>query len=177
MRRKTDGADRPIELRDVLNAQYRAALSMLRQAVHDCPDGLWRSGQGHNAPYWRITFHALFFTHFYLLAHPSGLQRWPKHRGQLEDLSGPAATETEVYSKADMLEYCEYIEGMLDDRLDAMDLAAPDCGFHWYKQGKLEHQLNSIRHIQHHIGQLADRLRAVTGKGIAWPTAAVGNVT
>jgi hypothetical protein len=33
---------------------------------------------------------------------------------------------------------------------------------------RLEHQVVSIRHLQHHAAQLADRLRAWAGIGIDW---------
>ena len=31
-----------------------------------------------------------------------------------------------------------------------------------------EVRLNNIRHLQHHTGQLADRLRTAAGIGVAW---------
>ena len=37
-----------------------------------------------------------------------------------------------------------------------------------YKVPKLEHQIISLRHIQHHAAQLADRLRATADVGIDW---------
>jgi hypothetical protein len=52
--------------------------------------------------------------------------------------------------------------------VDRLDLTAPTSGFSWYRMSKLEHQLLNLRHIQHHTGQLADRLRRETNKGIAW---------
>jgi hypothetical protein len=33
---------------------------------------------------------------------------------------------------------------------------------------KLDHLILSIRHVQHHAGQLADRLRDGAGIGIGW---------
>ena len=49
-----------------------------------------------------------------------------------------------------------------------MDLLDPQCGFPWYKVSKLEHQLVSLRHVQHHAAQLADRLRAEVDHGVRW---------
>ncbi len=42
---------------------------------------------------------------------------------------------------------------MAQTRLDA------DSGFYWLPFNKFELQLYNIRHIQHHTGQLTDRLR------------------
>jgi hypothetical protein len=56
----------------------------------------------------------------------------------------------------------------IDSAVDAMDLAAPQCGFPWYKMGTLEHQLVNIRHIQHHGAILASRLCTRAGVAIDW---------
>jgi hypothetical protein len=161
-------AERPIEIRAVLKAQYRASLQMLQQAIEQCPDALWLSADGHDAPYWRLAFHALFFTHFYLQKDHHSMTRWPKHRGQLQDLSGPPAAANDVYTKAELLEYLGFCREILDRCIGAMDLTSPDCGFPWYTQGKLEHQINNIRHLQHHTAQLGDRLRSATKRGLDW---------
>jgi hypothetical protein len=144
---------------------------MMRQAIVQCPPELWVSAQGHAAPCWRVAFHALFFTHFYLHKNHRSMKRWAKHRGDrghLEDLSGPPAAAEDVYTQAELLEYLEFCLEMLDRSLAAMDLASADCGFPWYEQGKLEHQINNIRHLQHHAAQLGDRLGSATGHGIDW---------
>lgn len=163
----------PTSLPAVLKSQYRSALHMLAAAIEKCPDALWTSTDSHAAPYWRIAFHVLFFTHFYLQPDKDHMSRWPKHRDHLQDLSGPPADPADVYTRQDMLDYLAFCRQILDPCIDAMDLASPDCGFPWYRQGKLEHQLNNLRHLQHHTAQLADRLRAATAQGIDWPTAPV----
>ena len=43
-----------------------------------------------------------------------------------------------------------------------------------YKLPKLEHQIVNIRHIEHHMAQLADRLRSSAGIGIQWVGACRG---
>lgn len=158
---------RPTDPRSVLKAQYRMALKMLEHAIDKCPESLWLSAEGHGAAYWRLTFHTLFFTHFYLQKDQHSMVRWPKHRGQLQDPDCPLGSFV-PYTKAEMTEYLEFCRSMLDGCIDAMDLSSPDCGFPWYKEGKLEHQINNIRHIQHHTAQLADRLRSATGTGPDW---------
>jgi hypothetical protein len=57
---------------------------------------------------------------------------------------------------------------MVDARVDALDLSAPQCGFPWYKMTTLEHQIVSIRHIQHHASALSMRLRRSAGIEIDW---------
>src|SRR5437016_11355850 len=52
-------------MRPVLKSQYHASLAMLRDTIERCPDALWTSGDYLN-PFWRIAYHALYYTHFYL---------------------------------------------------------------------------------------------------------------
>ena len=60
---------------------------------------------------------------------------------------------------------------MIDDAVDASDLDRTESGFSWYRMSKLEHQFVSIRHIQHHAGQLIDRVRSAADIGIGWVAA------
>jgi hypothetical protein len=57
---------------------------------------------------------------------------------------------------------------MVDAAVDRLDLTAPESGFYWYRMSKLEHQFVNLRHIQHHTGQLADRLRQEADRGVEW---------
>ncbi len=57
---------------------------------------------------------------------------------------------------------------MVDAAVDGLDLEAPECGFWWYKLPKLDHQINNIRHIQHHAALLSGRLRQATGTDVEW---------
>jgi hypothetical protein len=55
-----------MDLRAALKEQYHAGLAMLAECVEKCPDDLWTSGT-HPRTFWRIAFHAAFFTHNYLV--------------------------------------------------------------------------------------------------------------
>jgi hypothetical protein len=57
---------------------------------------------------------------------------------------------------------------MIDSAVDRLDLNEPESGFSWYKMSKLEHQFVNLRHIQHHTGQLAERIRQATGGAVGW---------
>jgi uncharacterized damage-inducible protein DinB len=43
-------------------------------------------------------------------------------------------------------------------------------GFDWLPTNRMELHLYNIRHIQHHTGQLVERLRQNGVKGIRWET-------
>jgi hypothetical protein len=160
-------------LRTILKSQYRAALAMLGQALERCPDDLW-AHDSHPNPFWHVAYHALFYTHLYLQPGEADFRPWGKHRNEYQFL-GPLPWPPhrlpnigEPYSKAEIQEYLGICDGMIGAAVDRLDLQAPQCGFWWYSVSKLEHQLVSIRHLQHHTAQLADRLRARAGIGIDW---------
>lgn len=164
------------ELRDMLERQYRAALDMHRSAVDQCPAELWADGEHVNA-FWQIAYHALFFTHLYLMPHADDYDPWPGHQTnvQHEDgLTGEGDPESSApllprpYTREEVLAYWDFCDVRLGEWLDSIDLASSASGFYWYPVSKLEHQLVNIRHLQHHTAQLADRLRKGADRGVAW---------
>ena len=72
------------------------------------------------------------------------------------------------YTREQALAYWRFCDEMVDEGVEALDLQAAECGFSWYPLSKLEHQLVNLRHLQHGAAQLADRLRAAAGIGVAW---------
>jgi hypothetical protein len=162
-------------LRDPLKRQYRAALLMLRDAVERCPDALWDDPAPTNT-FWQVAYHTLYFTHLYLQPSEAAFVPWTGHQAgvQHEDgIAGPADPASPLplvpdpYTKDQVLAYLEHVHASVDG-VDALDLGAATSGFWWYPMGKLEHQLVNLRHVQHHVGQLADRVRAATGDGVRW---------
>ncbi len=155
-----------MDVRAALKSQYHAALDMLQQAIERCPDELWAGGD-HPLPFWQVAYHTEFFTHFYLSADVASFERWPQHRGGLETL-GSLPQGTEPATRAVVLEYHRFCVDLVDGAVDALDLDAPECGFPWYRLPKLDHQLNNIRHIQHHAAQLSERVKAAGAPGVDW---------
>jgi hypothetical protein len=163
-------------IRFVLKSQYHGALAMLRQSVELCPENLWTHSEHRNA-FWQVAYHALYFTHLYLQPNESSFRPWDQHQTDVQNPDGIAAPPDpkstlplipEQYSKAQVLSYCDFCDGIVDNAVEALDLRSADCGFHWYKVSKLEHQFVNIRHIQHHTGQLADRLRDAADLSVPW---------
>jgi hypothetical protein len=163
-------------LRTILKSQYHATLTMLRETIQRCPDDVWFSTEHVNA-FWQIAYHALFFAHLYLQPNEAAFRSWEHHQADVQNPDGiggppdPNSTRPlipEPYTKAEVLAYWSVCDQMVDSAVDALDLQSPDSGFHWYKVPKLEHQIVNIRHIEHHMAQLADRLRSSSGIGIQW---------
>ncbi len=58
---------------------------MLKQAIELCPDGLWTGGN-YPVPFWRVAYHALFYTHLYLQPDEKAFRPWEHHRDQYQFL-------------------------------------------------------------------------------------------
>ncbi|HRC86321.1 MAG TPA: DinB family protein [Thermoanaerobaculia bacterium] len=163
-------------LRTMLKSQYHASLAMLREAIELCPDATWEADGHTNAP-WQLAYHALFFAHFYLQPNEAAFRPWPGHQAQVQNPDGiggppepgnPLPVTPDPYSKSQALEYWSFCDALVDSAVDALDLWSPESGFPWYPIPKLEHQLVNLRHIQHHMAQLADRVRATRNLGVRW---------
>ena len=156
-----------------LKSQYHASLAMLLEAIERCPPSLWTSDQYAN-PFWQVAYHALYYTDLYLEQTEAAFSPWEHHRpGQHRfEARTDAATTLTPYSVGEMLTYCRRCQAKVDSAVDRLDLSATESGFSWYRMTKVEHQLVNLRHLQHHTGQLADRLRQVAALGVRWVGAA-----
>ena len=143
--------------------QYGASLAMLRQAIDTCPKSLWLAPEYPNR-FWHIAYHAVYYTNFYLQPTEADFRPWAKHKPDAQYL----ARKIEVpYSKSEVSEFHEICCAEVEAKVPAIDLEAPS-GFPWLSFNKLELQFYNIRHLQHHTGQLADRLRTAMNIGTPW---------
>jgi hypothetical protein len=160
---------------EILSKQYRASMAMLKEAITKCPESLWLAPEYPNK-FWHIAYHVLYCTHVYLQDSLEAFTPWKKHRENyqwLGRLPWPPHDEPKIgapYSKEEILEYFEVCWQGIDAKVPGLDFNAPS-GFHWLPFNKLELQLYNIRHIQHHAGQMIDRLRTVEGIGTGWVVA------
>jgi hypothetical protein len=158
-----------MEMRQALKEQYHAGLAMLAECVEKCPEGMWLEGE-HPRTFWRIAFHAAFFTHLYLGQNEKAFQAWSGRREGIHPglWDRPAEVEpyelpegAEVYRKHEILGYIQFIDVLIDPTVDQLNLASDETGFSWYpNMSKLSHQLMNLRHLQGHVGQLSELLMA-----------------
>jgi hypothetical protein len=146
----------------VIQSQYLAALAMLEQAVQKCPASVWDDAQDKNR-FWLFAFHTLFFTHLYLQPTEEEFVRWHKHREEVDN----EPFVGEPYTPAEILEYIDFCRDQVAQQLPKLDYTAPS-GFSWLPFNKLELQFYNIRHIQHHTGELYERLGTRAGVELRW---------
>jgi hypothetical protein len=145
-----------MDVRTTIISQYQAALAMLKQTILACPDSLWHNPTDQNK-FSQIAYHALFYTHLYLQESEGAFRLWPAHREEYRLGGGDAAAPAEPATKATVLEYLAFCQQQVVEKIPATGLDAAS-GFDWLNFTKLELQFYSIRHIQHHVGELMERL-------------------
>ncbi len=128
----------------VIGRQFAAAIQMLRSAIEACPDDLW-DDRADGTPFWHLTYHALFYTDFYLSDDVETFQARDYHEDKAHFLPG---------------DYQEYG--------GVVTTPGKGCGFSWYELNVGEFLLNNLRHTQHHTGQLIALLRRRADIGIDW---------
>jgi hypothetical protein len=145
---------------------------MLKDAIQACPDALWTDA-GYTNPFWHVAYHALFYTHLYVQRAGEDFAPWERHREQYEFL-GPMPWPPhekpkigEPYTVEDVLDYHAFCAAQVDEIVPTLDLEA-ESGFPWVPLSKLGLQIYNIRHLQHHTGQLVERLRTGAEVGVNW---------
>jgi hypothetical protein len=165
-----------MDMRGALKEQFHAGLAMLAECVEKCPDDLWVSGV-YPRFYWRIAFHAAFFTQLGLGKDLSAFEPWPGRREGIHEglWETPEYVEpyelpdgVERYSQVEIGAYIQFVDGLVDRLLDDIDLESESSGFPWYQNmSKVSNVLMNLRHVQGHVGQLSELLMA-RGIDISW---------
>jgi hypothetical protein len=140
-----------------IQSQYLASLEMLKQVIVKCPETLW-DAPGNQDKFWRKSYHALFYAHLYLQNAEKDFVPWEKHH----DPDGEMP-----FTKEEVLEYLSFVEQEVIDCVPRTNLEA-ESGFYWLPFDKLELQLYNLRHIQHHTGELYERLGTQENIELDW---------
>lgn len=148
----------------MLAGQFQAALCMLDDCIGKCPLQQW-DGLIAKYPFWQVAYHTLCFADLYLTPggeaafglrpdlHPAGWSEfndeYPSRRFEKAELAAYAAT---CRAKAEQTLAAETRES----------LTAPS-GFARLGFTRGELHIYTIRHMQHHAGQLSAFLRRIDG--------------
>ncbi len=158
----------------ILVSQYKAALYMFRQAIEKVPADEWNTNEYKN-PHWQIAYHTIWTTKFYLGPNPESLMPWPGSIAGAEHLGGkeewenpePGVVVAGYQSKEEIISFIENTEAILNQSVEALPFEEY-TGFDWYPYTRFEFHINNIRHIQHHAGQIIERLKAKGFSGFHW---------
>ena len=149
-----------MNIKQVIQSQYLAALAMLKQVIVLCPEALWNA-PGNQDEVWKKSYHVLFYTHLYLQKAEKDFVPWEKHRDPRGDM---------LFTQAEVLEYLDFVEDQVLASIPSTDLQG-DSGFSWLPFSKLELQFYNIRHIQQHTGELYERLGSYEKIKLDWVSA------
>lgn len=138
--------------------QFGAAIDMLENAMHACPEELW-GDRSKNPEFWYVTYHTLFWLDMYLSDSPDGFT--PPAPFGLEELDPAGVLPDRVYTKAELQTYLEHgrqkcrtvIANLTDEK------ARQQSGFRRREMSVTEFLLYQMRHVQHHAAQLNLMLR------------------
>ena len=154
-----------------LTSQYIASLQMLKKSIEHCPDALWNDNKYTNF-FWQVIYHTLHYTNLYLSKNEESFKPWEKHIDNwhlFEHLNNKLnrKAETFQYSKSELMEYATLIADHVENRIIEEELNE-HSGFEWLPMNKLQLHLYTLRHLQHHIGQVNERLRQYGILGLTW---------
>src|SRR5215510_11473417 len=155
--------------------QFGAAIDMLENAMHACPDDLWSNADEKPAwvkksvvGFWYVVYHTLFWLDFYLSESEQGFV--PPAPFTLDELDPAGLLPERPYTRDELQRYLDHgrkkcraaIEALTDEKAHAQrKLSSGEvCG--------AELILYNMRHVQHHAAQLNLLLRQTIDSAPAW---------
>ncbi len=154
--------------------QFGAAIDMLDNALHACPDRLWqerlyteRSIRPEFAEFWYVAYHTLFWLDLYLSDSAEGFA--PPAPFTLSELETELLPER-VYTKAELQTYLEYDRNKCRAKLETLTdaLVPQQCRPDWPDMSVAELLLYNMRHVQEHAAQLSLFLGQRVGSAPGW---------
>lgn len=139
--------------------QFEAALAQLTACIRVCPPEHWDATIG-KYPFWHVAYHALMYVDCYLAPSNDAFvprpQYLPAGRAELED-----EFPSRHFAQSEILAYAQQLRTEVAPAINRETPATLEgpSGFAHIPITRAEHHLHSIRHIQHHTGQLSAVLR------------------
>lgn len=152
---------------EILWQQFGAAIDMLANAMDACPGEVW-ADRSRRPEFWHVAYHTLFFLDLCLAGSLESFA--PPAPFTLSELDPAGILPERPYSKEELASYLAHcrkkcraaIEGLTDDA------ARRRCRFEWLDLSYAELLLYTMRHVQHHAGQLNLILRLATDAAPRW---------
>ena len=147
--------------------QFGAAIDMLENAIVACPANVWGDRPGWHE-FWYLASHTLFFLDYYMSETAEGFAPPPPFG--LEELDPDGVLPPRVYTKEELLTYLEHCRvktrkaiGSLTDEKAGQEAVSLRPGLTF-----VELYLYTMRHVQHHAGQLNLILRQKIDSAPGW---------
>jgi len=158
-------------MQNELISQFKSALQMLQNNIEICPDALWNDASYTNI-YWQIVYHTLHYTRLYLSTSEETFIPWAEHHANWHrfgkvNSDEKRGTTSFQYSKLALLSYVAQTNEDVESQINDKEFYKPS-GFEWLKMNRLEVHLYNLRHLQHHTGQLTERLQQNNVSGLIW---------
>ena len=148
-------------LKEIIAAQYEAALAMLNECIVKCPEEHW-DGLIAKYPFWQVAYHVLCCVDCDLEVSEEAFKpRADLHPAGMADLNDEYPSRR--FTKEELVRYTAICLEKLQTKVAAetqATLEAP-CGYSRRSFSHAELYLFSMRHVQHHTGQLSAFLRRV----------------
>jgi hypothetical protein len=142
---------------ELIGQQFGAALDMLENAIHACPDDQWDKP----SKFWYLAYHTAFWTDYYLSDTPMENDYHPPKPFSLSEFEDGALPER-VYTKSEVLAFLRHGRQRLQDQLQsntAEELLHKRFTSEYKNFSLFELLLYNMRHVQHHAAQLNLLLR------------------
>jgi uncharacterized damage-inducible protein DinB len=159
----------------ILWQQFGAAIDMLENAMHACPDEHW--SKPNEKPtwvnrdvvgFWYLVYHTLFWLDFYLTESEDGFVPPPPFT--LAELDPAGLLPERPYTKDELQRYLNHgrqkCRASIEALTDETDPARRTLS--WGEVSRLELMLYNLRHVQHHTGQLNLLLRQTIDSAPRW---------
>ena len=152
-------------IREFSWSQLGASIDMLQDVLEAAPDDLW-SEEVDPQSFWHIAFHTIFWLDFY--SSPSREGFAPPEPFGIEELSYGSVLPR-AYSRAELLGYLDRARS--NARANVLQLT-PETALEPADtrrgMARLELVMYTMRHTQHHAGQLIRMLRLHADTGTKW---------
>ena len=140
------GAFADMDIQNVVQTQYLAALKMLKEVIVKCPPSVWDARQDKDR-FWYRAHHALYWAERDLHVAWGVTDRWSGRRRP--DAGVPS-------SKAELLDYLAFIQQQIDPT--GPGSRSRSARRRTIPAARLERVIAGIRHVQQHTGELYERL-------------------
>lgn len=161
------------QFKNLIIAQYEAALRTLYNCIENCPDSIW-NGPAVNHTFNQSAFHTLFFADVYTGKNLEALKQQDFHLEHVEIFADYEELEDRKpqasYEKPFILAYAEHFLNKMRKVVasESEQTLNSKADFRWLDLSRAELHVYNIRHLQHHAAQLIMRLRLDTDIDIGW---------